>query len=309
MTDRARATFLTKATVLGVLALAGLGWVGWTGYQFFKPVKEGRSRMFRERAATAPGDPPPLASNERRVTRTPGQGPGIDLPSPQGEYTFEKVRDVEALASQAESLSRGIEAASEGAGLADLGTFGREKLAEDATSVLAPLFADSEEGFFDSLAALGGERPPEDRPTIRAPFAQYADQLGYASIDTSKVTVRPVPTGPAAGEDWKYAQAGMMVVNQMNRRGEDGAETSTTLVRNWPRGLFPGLDDFVAKGRRAVEVLAPVRVKGSTSESPDMHLGVIMVWDAQAKRWQPAAYDLYLHNQALREGFMPRQRG
>lgn len=309
MSEGERAGFPAKAAVLGVLALAGVGFAGWKSYEFFKPVKEGRTRMMRDRADVAPGDPAPLASNERRVTREAGEGPAIFIPSPQGEYAFEKVKDADELAAQAESLTRSIEAASDEAGLADLGSFGREQLAQDVTSVLAPLLADSEDGFFDAVAALGGDRPPEDRPMIRQIFAQYADQLGYASIDTSKVTVRPVPTGSAAGEDWQYAQAGMMVVNQMNRRGEDGTETTTTLLRNWPRGLFPGLDDFVAKGRRAVQVLAPVRVKGSTSEQPDMHLGVIMVWDPQAKRWQPVAYDLYLHNQDLREGFMPRQRG
>lgn len=288
-----------KIGILSVVAAAGVAWAGWTAYSSFKPQKP-RSRMITDIG----GGGPARSGMERRVARS-------DMPLlPIAEgHTFGNARSTEDRAAQIAAATDRIRAAAgEVQPVRDVGPGAAEQLATSAAALFEPLFDSDVDAYFDAVETLGGKRPAEDNTRPRELFQRFASTLGYASIDTSKITIHPIKTGKGA-DAFEWGGPGNIMMMTNRNIDDQGNERNTTTIKVWPDGLFDDVTGFVEKGMRAVEVRAPVQTRKGEGDLADMHLGVVLVWVPSSRTWQPAVWNLYVHNQALMSDIMPRLGG
>lgn len=245
-----------KTTVAAAFAALGVGVGAWGLLGSGRAVEAAPARSAR----AGPVEPvdaegrPATAAYERL-----GRDPGVI---------------VARLAAGAAEAARAVKGfGSQGAGSA--GSFGGA-----VESVLLPLASGDHDAFLAAVRALGavigeieGEHPL---------FQAISAKLKGAEVDLSRLDVRPYersgPGGPGGAGPNPVVAGGAS-------RGEGETRVVRERVNEMRAGrMFPGAMEGL--NERAVEVRFPFRPKGEDEQ----WLGVVFVWSAKARAWQPAAY-------------------
>lgn len=148
-----------------------------------------------------------------------------------------------------------------------------EALAQSVSDAFAPILSGDHGDFVSAIRALGGVLS-EDLDGEHPLFTHLSKRFTNAQVDLSRISVRR----------HEPRQGGMRRVVEEEGEGSGRNVNEQTMEIN-PQGVFPdapGDDD-----PSAVEVRIPVKPKGEKNESV---FGLVLTWNAQAMRWQPAAY-------------------
>lgn len=306
-----------KMILVGIVTIAAVGAAG------LSYVNSRSQRDFTRRASF---DPAPLGDEKAPAPESaPSEAQGDPTVFTPSGSAQDIQNNVAAIAQHVAGLSSIVSTA--GAVLsAEKGT-----LAERTAQALTPLLSGTPESFASMLSTLGVETAAratgdnataEEGSTPRA--APFAEVLAGAELDLENIRVGPPeePGGmggqPAPGSGAyraKLDEDGNPVPdpNGPVLAGADpaGIPGKTIVKRDYRANMIAMIGGMQgAKSGPRVEVQVPARLKGSTSITPELDVGVIMT-KSDSGAWMPTGYSIRVRDPEVMKKLMNgvRRRG
>lgn len=253
--SRVRAGFASDWKTVAAIgfAAAGIALAGWTVF--------GRPGGERKPAARPAG---------HTTTTVDGEGAPTEA-----EYTKTRgsaaAQVVEQLTDSAASAAMALP------GFGTQGTGSGDAFASSLRYAVGPLISGDYDGFLEAMRALGATLPGEmdqEHPL----FTMLKDKLAGADVDLTRLEVAAhrVERGPVRVERREEGEGDGPKRNYNERIAEAR-----------PASLFGKATESVDE--KAVDVRFPFRPKG---ERDEQWLGIVLVWNAEARVWQPGAFQM-----------------
>jgi hypothetical protein len=244
-----------KVVLAVVFAAGGVGWAGYT-------IVGGKNTQKKP---------------TQRVVTTPVDDEGNEIDT---NYTKAKSdKQVSAVSDQIASKIRDLGPAVNAIQAAS-GSAGGGEIADATINALIPVISGDYDGFVDAIIAMGGKIANLD--TENPLFTQLAKVFKHASVDVDRITVAK----------YEPPQGGMMrrrvVEDQADATPGDGPgfNMNESIMMMRPATLFP--DAPTHSDSSAIEVRIPMKPKGEGEST----FALILTWNAEARKWQPASYNV-----------------
>lgn len=157
----------------------------------------------------------------------------------------------------------------------------------DATiNAFIPILSGDHDSFIEAIAAMGGELPG-DLESEHSMFKHLAGVFKNAKVDLNRITVERFVPEQRGERMQRRRDVTAEEAAEMFGGSEQRTRIQSSTMEMHPASLFP--DAPPKEDPTAVQIKIPVQPNGEKEEST---FGLILTWNKELKKWQPAAYQL-----------------